>query len=249
MLASGQLGYRMNRGKRELAVSPQEKEQLVERVAKEYYPKLLALSGQTVRSDGFFKDNPQYWQEQLLGFPVAADKTKSPEMVGLQEGSPVHAAITNALDKYDPSMGGFGGYLAGKNGALYWALQRQAHNLRASVKSPTSPTPVSPGQARGGGAPKAPPAPANTGAQEMAATVDHWREAQESMLRQLEQESPEASGFVASALSALPRIQDVNMLDMFAEVMDKHGYGKHVVDFGKSLESVALAFMAEEVRP
>jgi hypothetical protein len=137
-LQQGQIPYRSEPGlrgarrdRRVLDVPAAQKEQMIDEIARQFWPKIVKEASAAIRNP-FFADNPGAWLPRFIGgqsfsMPAAyaMDATGKPIGVGLEPGSMAHRAISDALDNYDPSKGYFASYLAGSNGKLHWNMQRK----------------------------------------------------------------------------------------------------------------------------
>ena len=140
-LESGQLPYRLEAGsggarrrRRVLDVPVDQKEQMIDEVARQFWGKIVVVATSAVTNNPFFASNPQQWLPRFIGGtsfrmpqPNELDPaTGRPMFIGLEPGSMAYRAISDALDNYDPSKGHFASYLAGPGGKLGWNMRRQS---------------------------------------------------------------------------------------------------------------------------
>jgi len=140
-------GVAQRRTKKVLDVSPQEREQMIESVARDFWPAIISTARRAVAKNELFNKDPERWTTAFIGDDVKSgaggtfqlpDKTQfidgKPGVVGLTPGSIVHGIISDAIDNYRPTVGGrpayFASYLAGPmkkkggGGLLHFGTQR-----------------------------------------------------------------------------------------------------------------------------
>jgi hypothetical protein len=132
------------RTKVELNVSPEERKNLIEDVAKQYWPYIVKTAKQIVAKNPILNKNPekqQYWMARLIGtgseLPMQAGYDpklkeagyKIPQVIGLvDENSATHKAISRSIDRFDPyKHKSFGGLLAGISGEVFQHMRRATY--------------------------------------------------------------------------------------------------------------------------
>lgn len=128
----------------ELNVSPEERRNIVDDVAKQYWPYIVKMAKQAVSKSPILGKNPeqqQYWMSRLIGTgptlppqvgydpKLESEGYKIPQVIGLSdENSPAYKAISRAIDRFDPyKHKSFGGLIAGAGGELFQYMRRATY--------------------------------------------------------------------------------------------------------------------------
>lgn len=240
-------------GRNQFLGPPEVKEKIVQKIAQQYSPKIMALVSDLTRTDPRFMTNPKYWQEQLLGGAQLGETT----FVTPEPGSLMHSAIGRMVDKYDPSKG--------IPLAAYVSQSLSGDILQAASEADeTIGRQSSIDQTRTGdeseqklidrlGAPGVSTQSLQAGGEEeevpytgeTARSVDEWKELQGKKMRQLfaDKKIPEEF-FTHIVQNVIPRIRNPEHVARFFEGMNKYQLGDHLIDLEKSLKLIVKAILA-----
>lgn len=265
-LQQGQLPYRLEAGpsgerrrRRVLDVPVEQKEQMIEEVARQFWPKIVREANAAVQGNAFFSNDPNAWLPRFIGgasFRVPAPNemgpTGSPMYVGLEPGSMAHRAISDALDNYDPSKGHFASYLAGSSGKLHWNMRRQ-QSVDQFVNEAKASAPM---EIQGGEEGETYERPVQQQLadiqtsgpeQEEISSTDPWIAQQDEALDQAAVQAGHISPEVHEQLRVLfnqirsvPPDQRAAYAERFADALHSMGLEDYAVDVSKALEQAAI---------
>jgi len=137
--------YNTEKNKRELDVTPAEKEKMISDLARDYWPVMEEQARKQVKMGGGFfgttKDEKESWMGRMIGdrFPDSDERVDGkPIVVTPEPGSPAHTAISQAIDEWDPGTGvPLAGFAASK---LTWAIKREADKFKDEISGTASGT-------------------------------------------------------------------------------------------------------------
>ena len=273
-LQRGQFPYRLDtvpgrrRKRRVLDIPSEQKEQMVEEIARQFWPSIISNANSVVRQNPFFRNDPDKWLGRFIGgqsFRLPQqnemDSEGKPTFVGLESGSMAHKAILDAIESYDPSKGYFASYLAGRNGKLFWNMRhpQKIENFIAEVKA-SAPLEI---QTRGGETlSREELIPAATTRQTMqdlttgdedeeeVEILDPWVEQQDRALEQAEAQVTNLPSEVHNQLRILfnqirsvPQDQRSQYAKRFEQALHEMGLGNYAINVQKSIEDFTIDFI------
>lgn len=246
---------------RKFAGTPEQKEQLVQKLSQKYSPVIFNTMKQMMARDPNLAT--PYWQERMMGGVQMGENTP----ILAEEGSTLHNALSRMIDRYDPSRTDATGKPLGLDAYISSSLPKDMERLLGEQRTEvygggsqgggpvtarpketsaaTMGTRLSGGDSGGGSAGAGVEDEAQESPEDSMARIDNWKKMQSAQLYKLQKENPQAAPFVKQALAAVGKVNSDDHLDKFADVMQRYGHGDYIMN--KALHK-ALWLMAMDIR-